>query len=269
MASRTSRAAASGAASPRVIARPATTAVPDTVIWGVSPGGCVKATLRRVVSLPSASRTRSVAGRYPTYSRSGRPSTSTSSSASRRGASGFACPVSANVVPFATAGEARLDVDLHLVGQRREERQADLELLDVVHSLRRPVVEIEFAVDELDVVERELRRRLAGRREPAVEEIRDVVASPAPRARRRRWGRRMRSASTTGARCHSEAMETSASIASTVSRGLPSGWSTASRWTVAASANGRISTRSTRTGRASTSPSRFAIWSRAMPGATR
>ena len=56
-------------------------------------------------------------------------------------------------------GEFRFDLDVDVRRQAGDERHADLECSDGVLGLLGLVVEIDLAVDDLNVVEREARRR--------------------------------------------------------------------------------------------------------------
>ncbi len=56
-------------------------------------------------------------------------------------------------------GELRLDLNIDVGRQAGNKRHADFELRDGVLGLFRAVVEIDFAVDDFNVIEGEARRR--------------------------------------------------------------------------------------------------------------
>jgi hypothetical protein len=74
--------------------------------------------------------------------------------------------------------QRRLHVDVDRVRQVGDERNAQADGGDLVPLLLRAVVEVDPAVDDLDVVQREPRRRLVGLRrvDDPVDEVLDVVA---------------------------------------------------------------------------------------------
>ena len=84
-------------------------------------------------------------------------------------------PFSVKRAPSSVPSKLRVDADLGIVRQARQERDADREIRQRDLAPMQAVVERDGAAVDLDVVERELRRRRVRRLEERVDQVLDVV----------------------------------------------------------------------------------------------
>ena len=92
----------------------------------------------------------------------------------------LAAPLERNFRAVDGGREARLDIDIRVIGKAGNERYPEIDITDRMHHTLRFVVKNDARIEHLDVVQRETWRsgiRLVLGLEPFVEQIGDVVTS--------------------------------------------------------------------------------------------
>ena len=96
---------------------------------------------------------------------------------SRESLNGLVSPARWNGAPFTTAENSRLDRDIDIGGQARNKRHANFYLGNAVLGFFRPVFEIKFPIDDLDIIQREPRWRSRGSLGEFVDQVLIVIRS--------------------------------------------------------------------------------------------